>query len=157
VIEVRDFSVDITDAQIKDLRERLARARLPEAETVDDRAETQGRERVEGVVAAGAYPLVRRGRVVGERDRGEARLLGGAREPRDGEPHRSPPQADEIGAYYICISARCQEDSALPIATTFGLTAPLWASAIGVATALLVTISAPRHATTASRAGGGWG
>jgi hypothetical protein len=41
VIEVRDFSVDITDAQIKDLRERLARARLPEAETVDDRAETR--------------------------------------------------------------------------------------------------------------------
>ena len=36
VIEVRDFTVDITDAQIKDLRERLTRARLPEAETVDD-------------------------------------------------------------------------------------------------------------------------
>jgi pimeloyl-ACP methyl ester carboxylesterase len=36
VIEVRDFTVDVTDAQIKDLRERLARARLPEAETVDD-------------------------------------------------------------------------------------------------------------------------
>jgi pimeloyl-ACP methyl ester carboxylesterase len=36
VIEVRDFTVDITDAQINDLRDRLARARLPEAETVDD-------------------------------------------------------------------------------------------------------------------------
>jgi len=36
VIEIRDFTVDITDTQIKDLRERLARARLPEAETVDD-------------------------------------------------------------------------------------------------------------------------
>jgi pimeloyl-ACP methyl ester carboxylesterase len=36
MIEVRDFTVDITDTQIKDLRERLARARLPEAEPVDD-------------------------------------------------------------------------------------------------------------------------
>jgi epoxide hydrolase len=36
VIEVREFSVDITDRQIDDLRERLARARFPEAETVDD-------------------------------------------------------------------------------------------------------------------------
>jgi pimeloyl-ACP methyl ester carboxylesterase len=36
VIEIQDFTVDVTDAQIKDLRERLARARLSEAETVDD-------------------------------------------------------------------------------------------------------------------------
>jgi hypothetical protein len=36
MIEVRDFTVDISDTQIEDLRERLARARLPEAEPVDD-------------------------------------------------------------------------------------------------------------------------
>jgi hypothetical protein len=31
VIEVRDFVINIADAQIEDLRERLARARLPES------------------------------------------------------------------------------------------------------------------------------
>jgi pimeloyl-ACP methyl ester carboxylesterase len=36
VIAVRDFTVDIDEAQVEDLRERLARVRLPEAETVDD-------------------------------------------------------------------------------------------------------------------------
>jgi pimeloyl-ACP methyl ester carboxylesterase len=36
VIEVREFRVDTTDGQIDDVRERLARARFPEAETVDD-------------------------------------------------------------------------------------------------------------------------
>lgn len=36
MIEVREFSVDFTDAQVEDLRERLRRTRFPETETVDD-------------------------------------------------------------------------------------------------------------------------
>jgi pimeloyl-ACP methyl ester carboxylesterase len=34
--QIRDFVVEITDAQIADLRDRLARTRSPEPETVDD-------------------------------------------------------------------------------------------------------------------------
>jgi pimeloyl-ACP methyl ester carboxylesterase len=35
-VQVRDFRTEITDAQIADLRDRLARTRWPEPETVDD-------------------------------------------------------------------------------------------------------------------------
>jgi epoxide hydrolase len=35
-VQIRDFRTEITDAQIADLRDRLARTRWPEPETVDD-------------------------------------------------------------------------------------------------------------------------